>query len=109
MIFGKHINKYYLKHAPILIVGILALIFVDYFQLILPELYRIVVNGMNGGLVEVGGELVPFTMDVLLNEVCRRAIVVILVMVVGRFLWRVSFYGAAIRVETDLRNRMLEK
>ncbi len=59
MIFGKHINKYYLKHAPILIVGILALIFVDYFQLILPELYRIVVNGMNGGLVEVGGKLVP--------------------------------------------------
>ena len=108
MIFGKHINKYYLKHAPILIVGILALIFVDYFQLILPELYRIVVNGMNGGLVEVGGELVPFTMDVLLNEVCRRAIVVILVMVVGRFLWRVSFYGAAIRVETDLRNRMFD-
>ncbi len=108
MIFGKHINKYYLKHAPILIVGILALIFVDYFQLILPELYRIVVNGMNGGLVEVGGKLVPFTMDVLLNEVCRRAIVVILVMVVGRFLWRVSFYGAAIRVETDLRNRMFD-
>lgn len=108
MIFGKHINKYYLKHAPILLVGILALIFVDYFQLILPELYRIVVNGMNGGLVEVGGELVPFTMDVLLNEVCRRAIVVILVMVVGRFLWRVSFYGAAIRVETDLRNRMFD-
>ena len=108
VIFGKHINKYYLKHAPILLVGILALIFVDYFQLILPELYRIVVNGMNGGLVEVGGELVPFTMDVLLNEVCRRAIVVILVMVVGRFLWRVSFYGAAIRVETDLRNRMFD-
>ena len=56
----------------------------------------------------MGGELVPFTMDVLLNEVCRRAIVVILVMVVGRFLWRVSFYGAAIRVETDLRNRMFD-
>ncbi|MCM1414409.1 MAG: ABC transporter ATP-binding protein/permease, partial [bacterium] len=52
--------------------------------------------------------LVPFTMDVLLDEVCARAIVVILVMVVGRFLWRVSFYGAAIRVETDLRIRMFD-
>ena len=108
MIFGKHINRYYIKHAPLLLVGIAALVFVDYFQLILPELYRIVVNGMNGSLVEVGGELVPFTMDVLLNEVCRRAIVVILVMVVGRFLWRVSFYGAAIKVETDLRNHMFD-
>lgn len=108
MIFGKHINRYYIKHGPLLLVGIAALIFVDYFQLILPELYRIVVNGMNGSLVEVGGKFVPFTMEVLLDEVCLRAIVVILVMVVGRFLWRVSFYGAAIRVETDLRNRMFD-
>lgn len=108
MIFGKHINRYYLKHGPLLLVGIAALIFVDYFQLILPELYRIVVNGMNGGLVEFGGRLVPFTMDVLLDEVCLRAIVIILVMVVGRFLWRVSFYGAAIKVETDLRNQMFD-
>lgn len=108
MIFGKHINRYYLKYGPLLLVGIAALIFVDYFQLILPELYRIVVNGMNGGMVEADGQLVPFTMDVLLDEVCLRAIVVILVMVVGRFLWRVSFYGAAIKVETDLRNRMFD-
>ena len=108
MIFGKHINQYYRKHGPLLLVGIAALIFVDYFQLILPELYRIVVNGMNGGLVEIDGHFVPFTMDVLLDEVCLRLIVVIVVMVVGRFLWRVSFYGAAIKVETDLRNRMFD-
>ncbi len=108
MIFGRHINRYYIKHGPLLLVGIAALIFVDYFQLILPELYRIVVNGMNGGLVEIDGRFVPFTMEVLLDEVCLRLIVVILVMVVGRFLWRVSFYGAAIRVETDLRNRMFD-
>lgn len=108
MIFGKHINRYYLKHGPLLLVGVAALIFVDYFQLILPELYRIVVNGMNGGLVEIDGSFVPFTMDVLLDEVCLRAIVVILVMVVGRFLWRVSFYGAAIKVESDLRNQMFD-
>ena len=108
MIFGKHINRYYFKYGPFLLIGIAALIFVDYFQLILPELYRIVVNGMNGGLVEIDGKLVPFTMEVLLDEVCLRLIVVVLVMVVGRFLWRVSFYGAAIRVETDLRNRMFD-
>lgn len=108
LIFGKHINRYYIKHGPLLLVGIAALIFVDYFQLVLPELYRIVVNGMNGSLVEIDGVFVPFTLEVLLDEVCLRAIVVILVMVVGRFLWRVSFYGAAIKVETDLRNRMFD-
>ena len=108
MIFGRHINRYYIKYGPLLLLGIVALIFVDYFQLVLPKLYRIVVNGMNGELVSIDGELVPFTMDVLLDEVCRKAIVVILVMVVGRFLWRVCFYGAAIKVETDLRNRMFD-
>lgn len=108
MIFGKHINRYYIKYGPFLLVGIAALIFVDYFQLILPELYRIVVNGMNGGPVMIDGELVPFTMDVLLDEVCLQAVIIILVMVVGRFLWRVSFFGTAIRVETDLRNRMFD-
>ncbi len=108
MIFGKHINQYYRKHALMLLTGVVALIFVDYFQLILPELYRIVVNGMNSGLVEIDGALVPFTMDVLLNEVCFQLIVIILVLVTGRFLWRVCIYGAAIRVETDLRNKMFD-
>ncbi|MCX4338028.1 MAG: ABC transporter ATP-binding protein [Lachnospiraceae bacterium] len=108
MIFGKHINQYYKKHALMLLTGVAALIFVDYFQLILPELYRIVVNGMNGGPVEIDGALVPFTMEVLLNEVCLQLIVIILVLVTGRFLWRVCIYGAAIKVETDLRNKMFD-
>lgn len=108
MIFGKHINRYYRKHALMLLTGIAALIFVDYFQLILPELYRIVVNGMNDGLVEIGGIVVPFTMEVLLDEVCFRLIVIVLVLVTGRFLWRVCIFGAAIKVETDLRNRMFD-
>lgn len=108
MIFGKHINRYYIKHALMLLTGVAALIFVDYFQLILPELYRIVVNGMNGDLVEIDGVFVPFTMEVLLDEVCLRLIVIVLVLVVGRFLWRVCIFGAAIRVETDLRNKMFD-
>lgn len=108
MIFGKHINRYYIKYGGILLLGIAALILVDYFQLLLPELYRIVVNGMNGGLVEIDGREVAFTMDVLLDEVCLTTVYIIVVMVVGRFLWRVCFYGAAICVETDLRNRMFD-
>lgn len=108
MIFGKHINRYYWKHGLMLLAGIAALIFVDYFQLILPELYRIVVNGMNGGLVEIDGSFVPFTMEVLLDEVCFKLIVIVLVLVAGRFLWRVCIFGAAIKVETDLRNRMFD-
>ncbi len=108
MIFGKHINRYYIKYGGLLLLGVAALILVDYFQLLLPELYRIVVNGMNGGPVEINGREVAFTMDVLLDEVCLTTVYIIIAMVVGRFLWRVCFFGAAIRVETDLRNRMFD-
>ena len=37
MLFGKHINRYYLRHLPVLILGVLALVLVDYVQLIIPE------------------------------------------------------------------------
>ena len=109
MIFGRHINRYYLKYAWILIIGIAALVFVDYFQLMIPELYRMVINGMNTGFVEVGGELVPFDTDFLLDKICLPLIIIILVMVVGRFLWRICFFGSGIKVETDIRNRMFDR
>ncbi|MBR2020179.1 MAG: ABC transporter ATP-binding protein [Clostridia bacterium] len=106
MIFGKHINRYYLRYAPSLLLGLLALIVVDYFQLEVPELYQMVINGMNDGAVQINGEWIPFNMDFLLDRICLPLIFIILAMVVGRFLWRVCFFGAGIRVETALRNRM---
>lgn len=108
MIFGKHINRYYLKNAPILLLGLAALILVDYFQLLVPELYRMVINGTNGSGIVIDGQATALTMDVLLDEICRPMIAIIIAMVIGRFLWRVCFFGAAIRVVTDLRSRMFD-
>ena len=59
MIFGKAINRYYLKHAPVLLLGILSLLTVDYIQLLIPELYRLVINGVNLGQVVVDGQTLP--------------------------------------------------
>lgn len=95
MLFGRHINRYYLKYSWVLLLGLIALVLVDYFQLEVPELYRMVVNGMNTGSVEVNGELVPFDLDFLLDEICRPFVIIILVMVTGRFAWRVCFSGRA--------------
>ena len=108
MLFGKHINRYYLKHLPVLLFGLLSLILVDYFQLLIPELYRLVVNGISDGFVMHNGELYRFNMEFLLDEICLPMIFVIVALVVGRFLWRMCFFGSAIRVETDLRNRMFD-
>ena len=106
MIFGKHINKYYFKYAHMLLLGILALLLVDMLQLEIPELYRMVINGLEFGEVEVNGATVPFDMAFLVEHICGPMLYIVLAMVFCRFLWRVCLFGAGIKVETDLRSRM---
>ena len=109
MIFGKHINRYYIKHGPMLLLGILALLFVDFCQLEIPKLYKYVLNGMGTGEVKYeNGEILPFDMDFLLDKVCLPMLIIILFMVVGRCLWRICFFGSGVRMETDLRSRMFD-
>ena len=108
MIFGKHINRYYLKYALWLIFGLAALVMVDFLQLEIPKLYRSIINGMNLGYVMVDGTQVPFTMDFVLDHICMSMVWIILAMVFGRFLWRICFFGSAVKLEEDLRNRMFD-
>lgn len=92
-----------------LILGLLALIVVDYFQLLIPELYSIVINGVNDGYVVIDKVTHIFDMNLLLDKVCLPLIFVIIFMVIGRFLWRACFFGTAIKVETDLRGKMFDR
>lgn len=108
MIFGKHINKYYFKYAVWLLFGLLALVIVDWFQLVIPSLYQMLIDGINEGKVEVDGVLKTFDFNFLLDTICMPMVGIILLMVFGRFLWRVALMGAAIRVETDIRNSMFD-
>jgi len=108
MIFGKHINRYYLKYGYMLILGLIALTAVDVLQLEIPNLYQMVINGVSQGYVMKDGVQHVFDMDFLLDHICMPMVVIILILVLGRFLWRALFFGAAIRVETDLRNRMFD-
>ena len=106
MVFGKHINKYYLKYGWALLLGLVTLVVVDYFQLEVPELYRMVINGINEGQVLKDGVYYDFNMDFLLDQICAPLFVVIAVMVVGRFAWRMFFFGSATRMERGLRATM---
>ena len=108
MIFGKHINRYYLKHTPILLLGVLALLLVDYFQLEIPALYKMVVDGADNGYVMIDGVRHDFTVDFLLDKICAPFIVIIIAMIVGRCLWRICFFGSAIKVETSIRSKMFD-
>ena len=109
MIFGKHINRYYLRHLPALLLGVLSLVMIDVLQLKIPQLYGMVINGINDGKVTVGGAELVFDMDFLLDRICLPMIAIIVSMALGRFLWRICFFGSGIKVETDLRGRMFDR
>jgi ATP-binding cassette subfamily B protein len=50
--------------------GLVALIAVDYLQLLIPELYQMVINGMIDGQVLQDGVMKTFDMQFLLYEIC---------------------------------------
>ena len=108
MIFGGHINRYYVRYSLWLLAGLASLILVDFLQLEIPKLYRMVIDGMSYGYIADGGTQIPFTMELVLDKICMPMVGIVLAMIVGRFLWRICFFGSAVRLEADLRNRMFD-
>ena len=88
-----------------LLLGVLALLLVDYMQLVIPELYRMIINGIDHGQVDG----VPFDMNFLLDKICLPMIFVIVALVIGRFVWRICFFGAGVKLETDIRSKMFDR
>ena len=109
MIFGRQINRYYLRYGLVLLAGVLVLVLEDALMLEIPHLYQMVINGINEGAVTVEGTVLPFDMAFLLDRICMPLVWLILGIAVGRFLWRMCFFGTAVRVERDLRDRMFDR
>ena len=98
MLFGKHVNRYYLKYLWLFIFGIAALIAVDYIQLFIPKYLGEVVD-----ILQTGGDT---------NRIFTLGFYVLAVaggMFLGRFLWRVTLFNAAFRIEADMRHKMFLK
>ena len=108
MLFGKYINKYYFKYLHLIILGLIALVAVDAFQLEIPKLYKYLINGVTYGEIEIDGTLHQFDFNFLLDKICMPMLFIILSLVVGRFLWRICFFGSGILVETNLRSKMFD-
>lgn len=96
MIFGKTINKYYLKYFYLYLLGIAALVLVDYFQLEIPVLTGALIDGLDSGAF-LRSDLVALVLELS---------VIAAVIVVGRFLWRLGIIGASRRIEYHIRNDM---
>ena len=98
MIFGKHINKYYLRFAHFFILGIVALLVIDYVQLEIPEIIGAVIDGL---------EYKTLDYPQLYEAVIKLGVIAIL-MVVGRFTWRYCIFGTSIKIETCIRDDMFK-
>lgn len=96
MIFGKHINKYYLKYAIPMILGVMALLYVDYVQVEIPRIFAGIIDKLRESTLT----------NTILNESVLRLVWIVLIMVVGRILWRVFVFGSARFIEHDLRMSM---
>ncbi len=101
MLFGKRIGKYYLRYSWLLILGIAALVAVDYFQLRIPEIYGAIIDGLDPTTTTT------ITTDMLLN-LLYEAFWIVAVLAVGRFLWRIAFFCSANNTETRFRAEMFD-
>ena len=81
MIFGKHINRSYWRFLLLLLSGLAALVVVDYLQLEIPELYQMVINGINTGSVTLDGTVHEFNLTFLVNKICMPMLGIILLIV----------------------------
>ena len=99
MLFGKNINKYYIKYLHYIIIGFIALIFVDLYQLEIPEIIGSLVDDIKEGTLNSD----------MIIEYTKRMVVVVLVMFLGRFAWRVCIFGNGVRVQADMRAELFKK
>lgn len=96
MLFGKTVNRYYIKYLHYFVLGILALVAVDFFQLEIPRIIGEIIDGLKDATLSMD-QLSDYVLDMML---------IILVLLVGRFLWRLCIFGNGRRIETDMRDRM---
>ncbi len=99
MLFGKYINEYYKKHFVAYIVGFIALVLVDYVQLLIPEYLGLAVDNISNGV----------DYRTYLNDIVIKILIVSVIMFVGRFLWRVTLLKVSVQIQSDLRRKIFNK
>ncbi len=90
------ILSYIKRYLYLIIPGVIALITVDFIQLVIPKIIQ--------GIIDT------ISMEYFsLNTIVKRSILIVglsFMMVIIRFIWRILIIGSARRIEKDLRNDM---
>ena len=102
MLFGRYINKYYLKYAFFFIVGVAALVLVDIAQLFIPEYLGNIIDILSDGAISSPEQKEVITMII-------ATLVVAAVIMLGRVLWRLTIFHASFKIGAELRKTMFLK
>ena len=106
MLFGRYINKYYLKYAIFFILGVAALILVDIAQLFVPEFLGNIVDILKN--VDSTGVLESSDQQQMVKMIIATLIIAA-TMMVGRILWRITIFHASYKIGAHLREEMFLK
>ncbi|MCQ2428093.1 MAG: ABC transporter ATP-binding protein/permease [Clostridia bacterium] len=101
MLLGKHINKFYLKYWYLFVLGIIALVTVDYVQTYEPVFLGNIVDALSVKDAPVNVSLIIRYSYLLLA--------VAVVMAVGRMVWRFTLFSASTRIQAGIRRDMFLK
>ena len=102
LLWGKHVRKYYRRYFIFFLIGLAALVTVDFFQLKIPEIIGSVVDELN-----TSGTIDPSDASFITRIL--SVITVAAVMLVGRVTWRLSLFYASRKIEEHIRNEMFLK
>jgi len=99
MLFGKYINKYYLKYLAFFLIGIAALVAVDYVQTYIPKFL--------GQIIDEDNQLIA-NMDELW-KIIGGILICAAIMFAGRIIWRLTIFRASGGISAGLRHQMFTK
>lgn len=97
MLFSHVLNKYYKKYIFFIVLGLIALVLVDYFQLYIPLYLGEIVDYING------------TTTLNINKTILYVVIVAFILWIGRVTWRLSLFYASKKIEANLREEMFNK
>lgn len=97
MLLMKHFRHYYVKYLGAFVLGVLILVSIDWFQLEIPRIIKLIIDGVEDGDITQIDQLWPLLQTI---------VIIVTFMTIGRFLWRYLLFGTSRKIETDLRNVM---
>ncbi len=105
MMFSKAINRYYIKFLPLFLLGIVSLLVVDLAQLEIPVIIGDLVDSLEE--FRAGERSAAEAREAVTNILLTLVLITVLI-IVGRFLWRIGIMGGSRRMTYELRDDMFD-